>query len=216
LYYPTRDALLRAVHWDFARRQDNLTQLKSSNDVNSTCPVPWGYEYAYPSTCLKARFILNFFNTDNQMNPPLTTAPQLAYPLIGNLKKPVRFFVGTDSDVNNNDSTVILTNMPQAILVYTKRITNPDLFDSLMQEALVKVLAANLEPALSANLSRAKGLMEQAEKIVIEARVANGNEGPLVIDNVAEWIAARGAGYGTYSEGYDFMPWDSLPFTTGF
>lgn len=211
LYYPTRDALLRAVHWDFARAQTNLSQLKSATDTNSTCPVPWQYEYAYPSTGLKMRYILPLMQTNSTGGVPLTTGPTMPVQGFGLGMGPVRFFVGTDFDVNGNDATIILTNQPQAIAIYTKQITNPNLFDAQFQEALVAALAAHLVPALALEAKLMQGQIKIAEAVIAQARVTNGNEGPMVQDSIPDWMFVRGA-YGSFAYGYFYQNWEAMTF----
>lgn len=217
LYYPVRDQLLRSAHWDFARAQNYLAQLKSSQDTNSTCPVPWAYEYAYPSDCLKARYIQPYFYTAAPQGVPLTTAPivPLQPSCYGSGNRPIRFVVATDKDQNNNDGTVILTNQPQAILIYTRLITNPNLFDSQFQEALVAALAAHLVPALSLNMDLMKTQIKIAEGIIAQARVTNGNEGPMSQDNTPDFIRAR-AGYADGGYGFGFYGWEAMSWPAGY
>lgn len=212
LYYPTRNALLRAAHWDFARAQLSLTQLKSAYDTPNTCPVPFAYEYAYPSDCQKMRFLLPYLNTGTGINPPLTSAPQFSAPGCLWWNNPIRFFVATDKDITNNDQTVILTNQPNAIGVYTKLITNTDLWDSQFQEAMVAALAARLVPALALNLSLMKGQIEIAKAIIDAARVTNGNEGPMLQDSIPDWIRVRNNFGFDNGLGYYWQGWGAYPF----
>lgn len=214
LYYPVRDALLRSAHWDFARRQVSLSQLKAASDTNSTCPVPWQFEYAYPSDCLKCRFLLPSYTNLGQSGGgvPLTALPNTVMPgSDGGNRRPIRFFVGSDIDQDENDITIILTNQPQALMVYTHRITNPDLMDAQFQEALVAALAAKLVPALALNLALMKGQIEIASTLINEARITNGNEGPQMLDLTPDWIRVR-EGYGTFAYGYDYLGWDAFPW----
>lgn len=147
---------------------------------------------------------------------PLTTAQSIAPAGPLGFRRPVRFFIGTDSDISGNDSTIILTNQPQATLVYTKKIINPDLFDAQFREALVSALAAKLVPALQLNISLMKIKAGEAEAMINAARVTNGNEGPQVIDNTPDWIRARGVGYGTFECGYDYLNWDNMSWPAEF
>lgn len=127
----------------------------------------------------------------------------------GGRRRPIRFFVASDTDIDGNDNTVILTNQPQAIIVYTRQIVNPDLFDAQFQEALVAALAAKLVPALSLNMALMKGQIQIAESIINQARITNGNEGPMIMNLDPDWIAIR-AGFGSGWEGYDYMGWDTF------
>ena len=215
LYYPTRDALLRSAHWDFARRQVALSQLKASTDVPNTCPIPWAYEYAYPADCLKARYIIPQLPNTGTSTPPLTSAPNVNVVWGGYKGPPIRFFVGSDTNSSGNDITVILTNQPQAMMVYTRQMTNPDLFDAQFQEALVASLAAKLVPPLNLNLALMKGQIQLAEAIIAQARVTNGNEGPEVMDLLPSWMAVRGVGSYGYGYGYGWCGWDSMSWPSG-
>ena len=68
LLNPTRDDLLRAAHWNFARKTALLSLLKAAPGTpeNSSTPTawssaypppPWLYSYGYPSDCLKMRSV---------------------------------------------------------------------------------------------------------------------------------------------------------------
>src|SRR3954469_18396454 len=50
-YASTRDSVLSAHRWDFARAQLTLGSLSSSLP-------PWAYKYAVPSDCVKPRFLM--------------------------------------------------------------------------------------------------------------------------------------------------------------
>jgi len=215
-YYSTRDALLRAAHWNFTRTQIQLTQLKASTDVNSTCPAPWAFEYAYPSNCMKMRFIAPYLPPNVQPGSiPLTTGTQ--GPAINGVNywnRPVRFLVANDLDVNNNDSTVILTNEPMATGIFTKQITNPQLFDSNFVKALEASLAAFLIPSINMNMTLLKLQISLAESYITQARVSDGNEGPIINNIEPEWIRIRGGlglfSYGVFGYGWDGMSWPGV------
>ena len=53
--------LLRAVHWNFARKQTPLVLIGDATgqtaNVGTTVIAPWVYSYAYPIDCMKARFV---------------------------------------------------------------------------------------------------------------------------------------------------------------
>ena len=50
--------LLRAAHWNFARKQAQMELLADASgqtpNVGTIVPAPWTYEYAYPPDCMKA------------------------------------------------------------------------------------------------------------------------------------------------------------------
>lgn len=105
---------------------------------------------------------------------------------------------------------VVLTNQASAALVYTKRITDPDVFDPSFREALYCVGAAQLALALQGSKELARMLIEQANAAIQAARQTDGNEGLTVNDLTPDWIRTRGFAYvddigwsGPY-QGYDW------------
>lgn len=146
LYGQARDTILREFDYDFSQASITLTLLKSApvggyfpptqwNPVANP-PVGFGYEYQYPDDALKIRivkpqpaFVINadpeFYpfteGNDNYANPPsVPTAP----------------------------GWVILSNVPNAIGVYTRRVTNPENWDIAFTEALAARLSSLAGPSL--------------------------------------------------------------------
>jgi hypothetical protein len=247
-YRQCRQQLLRAVHWDFARMTAPLTLLADASgnaaDVGTLVVDPrFVYEYAYPPTCLKARFIP--WNLAGQFPPapagniaipttPLTSAPQLPY-LNGQRIVPARFTIATDINypppagtvgwetqgVSPNGRTVILTNVANALLVYTSDMIYPNLWDPQFRAALVGYIASELALPMWAQKDRKFGLQLRAEQIkitkekVTAARISDGNEGTFSSDIPVDWMRIRnsggisswgagcGAGPGIIGFGYD-------------
>src|SRR5882724_10452051 len=143
-YQLRMDALFRAAHWNCARRQTTggLTLLKAAQGTpenpNGTTlpipPIPWQYEYAYPSDCLAARYLIPNPPTIGSTSPPILSGgvaqTPIWYPPIG-----FKFAVAIDNDASGNQIKVILTDLEFAQLVYTARIDNPDLWDPHFQNA---------------------------------------------------------------------------------
>jgi hypothetical protein len=128
----------------------------------------------------------------------------------------IPFRVAYGVDKSGNPLQLILTDQTQAQLVYTVNQSNPLLWDSLFQAAMVASLAAYLVPALSLNLPLMQFQMKVAENIITIARVRDGVEGTTSQDHVPDWITARNAGGGTgyvyngyNSGGYTNMSWGS-------
>lgn len=205
-YAPTRDKVLRSAPWNFCRKQALLTQLKSSIDVNSTCPSPWGFEYAWPSDCLRARFILPQIPASAQLGGiPLTSAGASATPLF-TMGPPVKFIVGVDSDTSGNTVRVILTNQYQAQLVYTFAATDSNLFDAEFIEALTTALAANIALNLTGDKEITKLLKVDANRLAKEASATNGSEGLEVKNSTPDWIGVRGYVADDYRFGFNSEP----------
>lgn len=184
-WQPIMDMVFRGVYWNFARAQGYLSLL---NDATQGQPVPqpWLYEYIQPSDCLAMRNIMPM----TQAAPITSTPPTVVLPdYVG---PPVRFIISSDLDKQNNPQTVILTNQPNAMGVWTSRITNPANWDASFVMMMVKVLAAHLAISLSGDKAMAKLKMDEASRMLIEARRTNGNEGLTVHDHIPEWMRVRG------------------------
>lgn len=182
---PAIEQLLRAVHWNFARYQVAATLLKDST-LGDSVPSPWTYEYAYPSDCMLARFMMP---SPSVPAPSTSSIPQMPS------FTPVHFLIASDNDTNNNPTNVLLTNQPQALLVYTRLIENPSLFDAEFTEGLRLYLAHRIAITLSGDKGLSKSNYEQAMISINQARARNGNEGITVIDNLPEWLTIRGVSH---------------------
>lgn len=204
LFNPTRDAMLRGAHWDFARKTDYLALLKSApgtpentsqgtvNWVPATQPAPpWLYSYAYPSDCLLVRTISPQIATGYTGGTPIFSTPSyIPIPMGG--YRPQKFQIATDTNSQGAAIRNILSNQNQAIAIYTQRITNPDLWDELFQEAMVAALAFRVCNALTGDNNMRQQLRQDAISALTSARVSDGNEGFTVENWTPEWLAIRG------------------------
>lgn len=184
--YPNAlDSVLRAAHWNFARRQVPLTLLQDGTNGGKV-PTPWLYEYAYPSDCLLMRRIMPSVQVTpvaggtGQPSPVAAMAP------------PVKFILSTDMDASGNPVQVILTNQPQAVGIYTFRNQNTQMFDPLFVQCLAHYLGARICIPLTGDKVMMKNAMEMAHQFSLDAQAKNGNEGITVIDTMPEWIRVRG------------------------
>jgi hypothetical protein len=221
--------LLRGAHWDFARAQVPMALLadatRQTPNVPTVVPVPWLYEYQYPIDCMKVRFVPwnpqnnvpippgNIVPPNNQS--PLTTAPLPV--LTGARLRPSRFLVSNDPNyppplggvtwetqgISPAGRTVILSNVPQAMLIYTQLILYPSQWDSLFRAALVAYLAAEVALPLDKSKDKRVGMALRRENYAIvkskleQARVSNGNESWSSSDFATDWIRARRVGWGS-------------------
>jgi len=139
-YAQTRDELLRSNDWGFAERVISATLLKqaplngyspANPWTNAYPPPPWYYEYSYPNDCIKLRSI----KSSQIFLPNFTPVPNIF-------------------DIYNDDSLTvpaktIVTNMSNAILVYTGQITDMTTWEPLFAQTLIDTLAQKLAPALA-------------------------------------------------------------------
>ncbi len=247
--------LLRAAHWQFARVQLPLVLLADATgqtkNVGQIVPIPWQYEYAYPADCMKVRFIpwnygQNVVVPANNIqipNVPLTGVPTAAN--IHQRIRPARFLVGTDPnfpampgsafwEVQGSTpagSTVIMTNVPQAICVYTAFMPYPSAWDPLFWEAMVAYLSSEIALPLAKMsvvgpkqaLQLRKENIEIAKAKIQAARVTDGNEMFASSDIKVDWMNTRrsggwrGHGFGGWDDGPGdcYGGWDSIGFCDG-
>jgi len=207
-YQTQVDAVFRTANWGSARKQATLTMLKAAlgtpeNPDGSLPqpPYPWLYEYAYPSDCLKVRFLLPTPTTPGTESPPMTNSG-VGYPPLANPRIP--FTKAVDNDENGNEIAVILSNARVAQAIYTKRVTNPDLWDVQLQVAVISALAAYFVNPINRNAQLMSERTQIAANLLIQARIADGNEGASTVDHYPDFMQVRnvggaiwpGAGYG--------------------
>lgn len=172
------EATLRGAHWNFARKQVTLALIADATQ-GQTVPQPWLYEYALPANCLLARFVL-----------PQMAAMGLPVPNVQ--PRPVPFIIASDQDENGNDITVLLTNEPNAQLVYTGRMSNPAVYDPSFVDAFAPVLGSKLAIPLTGDKATRQQQIQIAQGLLNAAQVANGNEGLTIIDHQPDWMEVRG------------------------
>jgi hypothetical protein len=203
-YDRLRRNLLRTAPWGFARFQETLTQV---GDLipDQTAPYPFLWAYAYPSDCIKFRYILP------PPVPPITGA--ISPPLTGDQfvtgwmapSRRNRYLVQFARDGQGNQSRQVISNVQQAIGVYTVDVTDPDVFDDLFIEALQAALSYKLVIPLSGNIAMKADFKAAAELAITQARAADANEAIPTTDIKVDWIETRGVG-----SAYGFAPWSGV------
>lgn len=163
IYDLTRDEALEAAPWGFATRRTTLQSVGSP-------PQEWAYRYRYPGDCLTARRILS-----------------VAIRVFAEDQK-VPFAIEEDEA---QSAKVILCDSEQAVLEYTARITNPNLFPPSFTSVLAWGLAVKLAPALAAKPEFAVSAGQQYNAAIHRALArsfAEGHPGPMPD---SEFIRAR-------------------------
>mgnify|MGYP001579338832 CR=1 FL=1 len=163
-YHPSRRFVLEAFDWGFAR-----TRLELALDSNDPPEGVWEYRYQYPADCLAMRYI---------ENPAGLAADAIPFAL----EQPP-----TPADALRT----ILTNAENAVLVYTRDVTNPSFFTQAFIEALVNLLAARFAMPLTGNLKLADRFDTAFAKALIFASSLSANQ---EVDNApreASWVRDR-------------------------
>lgn len=198
--------------------------------VGTSVIQPWVYCYAYPIDCMKARFVpMQSGPTssvpDGNITPTNGTVPLmggLSTPMTGAAMRPARYMEAVDPNYTPADGSlfwetqgqspqgnaVLLTNVKNAMLVYTGLMVYPSLWDSQFRAAMVAFLASEVAFAMWSTKGKPEfGLKVRDEQMKIaamrirEARVTDGNEGWHSADFVPDWMRFRnvGGGDGAYS-----------------
>lgn len=139
LWKQTRDALLSSTAPDWAKIDAPLVLLKSAPGINNGMadyiginwsstypPIPWLYEYQYPADCV---------------NPLQIKSTPGFLPVWRPRIRPFR--TNFESGMRS-----ILTNEPNAILIYVTQVLDPNDWQEEFQELMVMTLAKKFEPEL--------------------------------------------------------------------
>jgi len=151
-YATLRDDLLRLSHWRFATGRAHLPQ-------DATTPAfEFAFQYTLPADFIKLREY-NGANTDTT-NLSLFERSQIP-----------RFKV---------EGRKLLTNDGEVKIVYTKRITNPNLFDPMFYQTLSTWLASKLADAITKDREKSDSLVTQALEVLLPmAAAVDGQEGSV-------------------------------------
>lgn len=163
IYAQTRDDLLRTGNFPFARQAVVLTLLKTAPPggyimtpwTTAFPPVPWVYEYAYPTACLDVR--------------SLRRAP---YAIPDNNPIYNRFIIA--SDPSANPSKVILSNLANAQAVITAQITSPDVWEPDFAESLIDALALEFQQSLAVDVNVEKMRAAEEQQSVMQGETRRG------------------------------------------
>ncbi len=250
IYGATLRQLLRAAHWSWARKNDTLLLLgdrtgltiaPNGQPLSNAVEPPWVYAYAWPTDGVKARWLPLQWGTVN--GPPIPIMPNLGTASPYAVSQPARFLVSSSDQfpvvagqvdwdnmpdlsgegVGLTSRRIVLANVQNASLVYTRLVLEIEMWDSLFTEAFVAILASRLAMPLVEDKKLAVTLRSQqiaiAKDQVAQARVANANEAgfPKSIDHTPDWIRTRslgwaggwggGEGIGVFRYGWDAMSW---------
>jgi hypothetical protein len=156
-----RQQSLEAYNWKFARKR--LALALHEEDP----PAQWVYRYQWPSDCIAIRRIWNPVGED---------APAVPYE------------VETSTE---GTSLSILTNMEDAVAIYTWDQKTTSLFSLFFISVLSRLLASFISPSLTGNQ---KITQEQVNAYFSLIRSASSNDGNQQVEGEprdASWIADR-------------------------
>lgn len=160
-YTFSRRQALAAHDWSFARK--HLTLADHTDDPDDT----WAFRYQYPSDCVVMR----------KLQSP-TSAIDDAIP----------FEVELDT---GGDALSILTDLDDAIAIYTRNLTNVALFSEFFVVMLATAIASNVAFALTGKEELKKDMVEQFLQMSSAARATNANEQVGRAPREADYIRGR-------------------------
>ena len=177
-FYPiARDVALEEFPQSFSTRRETLTQ--TTNPSGS-----WSYAYFKPNDCLVALRLL----------PSATVATPGAIFEDTVLSADLPFEMETDSAGRE----IILTNEPDAVLLFTARVTDPARFSALFTDALVFLLASYLAgPVLKGKTGEAAARANYAayKALISKAAARTANQSNHKREYVPQGLAARGVAF---------------------
>lgn len=88
--------------------------------------------------------------------------------------------------------TALVTNVENAILVYTSRMDTVSLWSASLQMAIVYGLASHIAMPLSGKQGRTKQLADKANELIWAARERAANSSNEQFESLPDWIAGRG------------------------
>lgn len=169
-YDDSIDYVLAEFPWKFAEKRVTLASLGNP-------PTNWTYCYAYPTDCIALRYI---------------TIPGYRNPRAAQM---IPFQVG-----NNGTVKVIYTDLVDAEVVYTARVSDLNLWGPTAVSALGYYLASQIAMPMSAKPDIAQAAMAGYYREVSRAAANAMNENTLDQPPVNEFQAAR-SGFGGPADG---------------
>lgn len=161
-YHHCRREILELFDWSFARKR--MSPALDSNDPPSGV---WAYRYQYPADAIAVRYIQN-------------PAGRAADPV------PFQIELPTSPEVKT-----ILTDVAEAVVVYTSNITIPSLYPPSFVNAFALILAARLMRTVRGDDKLKAEVAKEYEKMIMIAGSMNARQGREGPPRDAIWIEGR-------------------------
>jgi hypothetical protein len=170
LYEQTRDRVLSAAPWPFARK---FAALQLTGDA----PDRWLYRYEYPNDCLDIRHVY----------PPLPSGMTASGFRLWQRQSRAAYELAEGED----DNQTLCTDVEQAVAEYTVRVVNPLRFTSQFSSALEWALAAELALPLAKGIDYAKNAAVKYEQEINETLAKSLNEEAPDVPADSEFVTVR-------------------------
>lgn len=176
LYEPARDSALEDFDWGFARKEQTLA-LTTASYTN------WNYVYAFPSDCIIPLKII-----DPSINWGCSGTYQYDCQCDYTQGEAIKYEVRVS---DNKDQNLILTNLADAVLLYTARVSNTELFSSLFVDVLAYRLASDLAQPLRSDMNLATVMFNIYSAKLPKALASNANSDNGIIRDVNSFVRSR-------------------------
>jgi len=175
-FYPlARREVIEVANWAFVKTRATLAEVNNPSDV-------WQYAYALPADYVKALRVLRVTEVD----------PIELWTLTGRQPEDtVSERAGAEFEI---ESGVLLTNEPDAVLLYKRDITDTTKFTPLMTSAVGMVLAGYLAGPIIKGMDGAKvgaQWREEGFRQATRAAASDANAGQERSDHVPDALAVR-------------------------
>lgn len=162
LFESSRDAVLSSSPWKFATKRSDLGVLTSVEREE------WEFVYNLPTDCLVPRYI--------GIESKITSATQR---------------IPFDLESNDaGDGQILVTDLEDAQLIYTARVTIPTKWPALFIDALAWNLAGDLALALQKDAVKSDWCMKHARRVLLEADAVQ-KQGAQDQEADSEFISGR-------------------------
>lgn len=181
LYYAEiRDQMLRDFDWNFA------SKVVPAGLLVQTPPPGWQFSYIYPTDCI----IVRALSTEEGLRLPSWYGAGCIgdEAILAQWQRRVPFQVKANPDTTGR---IIVTDLEDAYVWYTMRVTDPNQFDTKFTDALSWRLAARIGGPLKASTSIIQNCMNMAVAVVGEAAVDSYNEDGADDRRVSPSVAGR-------------------------
>lgn len=187
-YAIARNALLEMHDWKFNTARVKLAQVTQNW-------TEWGYAYAAPSDCLKVIAVLPD-GASGDYTTGYERASVSAYSQVGDYTGRATIYTAQPFTVESdeNGQVVIYTNQIDAVLRYTRVVTDTSKFSPLFVMTFARLLASYLAgPVLKGDTGMAVGEKQLGLAIAMlsKAGVADANQTRQPIEQSVPWLAGR-------------------------
>lgn len=183
-FYPiARDSLLEMHTWDFATRRVKLAEY-----LPNVWPQ-WRHAYSQPTTALNLLAVLPPDAMDDYtVSPPPRPFNGESPAAVSYMPQPFA------CERNYKGDQIILTNQSDAILRYTGRVDDPNMFSPLFVTTLAYHLASMLAGPLlkgDAGAAQAKACAQMVLVYLAKARESDSGQRRIRPQQNVPWMAAR-------------------------